>query len=413
MSFKKNLLTLIVSLLVTAVISAQHPINVGVWRGVLKLNDSTELPFNFTIEKLENHYTMIITNQEEHIPVTDIIVDKDSVFIKLPVFNSEFRLKNKGSSLNGEWVNRSRPTNTYSLPFTAIANEENRFLLPKKAHSLIKERWKVTFEPGSKDEYFSVGMFQTTNTKTIGTFTTETGDYRYLEGFSDEKKFIVSCFDGAHAYLFYATRANGKLINGHFYSGKSGHEKWIATPDDQFELRDPYGLTYLKPGYSKIDFSFKNLTGKTISLQDPVYKNKVVIVQLMGTWCPNCMDETRFLSSFYDRYKNKGVEVIGLAFERTSDFNAAVTNLNRLKDRLQVSYELLITGKTGKDQASQALPMLNAVMAFPTTIYIDKKGNVRKIYTGFSGPATGETYTNYVKETTLFIEELINEKVDN
>ena len=120
------------------------------------------------------------------------------------------------------------------------------------------------------------------------------------------------------------------------------------------------------------------------------------------------MDETRFLSGFYDAYQSKGVEVIGLAFER-GDFNAAVNNLNRLKDRLKVNYELLITEKNGKDQASQALHMLNGIMAFPTTIYIDKKGNVRKIYTGFSGPATGNAYTNYVKETTSFIEGLLKE----
>jgi len=409
MFLKKNRFLLLGFVLLSYISVAQQLINTGIWRGVLKLNDSTELPFNFEIQKLENRFTMIIFNQEEHIAVPDILVNGDSVFIKLPVFNSEFRLKNKVNALSGLWINRSRATTVYSLPFTAIANEDRRFLFPIKEHELVKERWKVTFQPGSKDEYFSVGSFQTTNNKTTGTFTTETGDYRYLEGFSDEKKFIVSCFDGTHAYLFYATRQNGELINGHFYSGKSGHEKWIATPDAEFELRDPYGLTYLKPGYSAIDFRFKNLNGKMVSLQDPVFKDKVVIVQLMGSWCPNCMDETKFLSNFYKDYKSKGVEIVGLAFERTTDFSAAVDNLTRLKNRFQIGYELLITEKNGKDQASQALPMLNAVMAFPTTIYIDKKGKVRKIYTGFNGPATGDTYINYVKETTLFIEDLLKE----
>jgi hypothetical protein len=121
------------------------------------------------------------------------------------------------------------------------------------------------------------------------------------------------------------------------------------------------------------------------------------------------MDETKFLSGFYDQYKIKGVEVIGLAFERNPDFSKAASNLTRLKTRFNVTYELLITEKTGKDQASSALPMLNAVMAFPTTIYIDKKGSVRKIHTGFNGPATGEKYTDFVKETTRFIESLLNE----
>jgi thiol-disulfide isomerase/thioredoxin len=380
----------------------------GTWRGVLKLNDSTELPFNFEIKNTENELFINIINADEHIKITEFSFKDDSLFIQMPVFNSEFRLKSNCSSMTGVWINRSRKE-TISIPFTAVYNQSKRFLLPEKTHPLIKERWKVTFEPGTPNEYFSVGIFQTINNKISGTFTTETGDYRYLQGFSDDKKFMVSCFDGAHAYLFYADRKNGALVNGHFYSGKSGHENWKAVPDHTFELRDPYTLTYLKPGYSKIDFSFKNLDGKTVSLSDNKFKNKVVIIQLMGSWCPNCMDETKFLSGFYDAYKNKGVEIIGLAFERVTDLNKAIGNVNRLKSRFNAQYEFLITEKTGKDQASAALPMLNAVMAFPTTIYIDKKGSVRKIYTGFSGPATGEKYTTYVQETTAFIEQLLKE----
>jgi peroxiredoxin len=410
--FKQLLLLLVVSF-VTMNGHAQSPqkpcaIETGMWRGVLTLNDSTELPFNFEIKNTGQEFFMDIINADEHIKATEFSFEGDSVFIKMPVFNSEFRLKCSASFMTGVWINRSRKEAT-SIPFTAVYNQTQRFLIAGKTHPLIKERWKVTFEPGTKDEYFSVGMFQTINTKTIGTFTTETGDYRYLQGFSDDKKFMVSCFDGAHAYLFHADRKDGNLVNGHFYSGKSGHEKWLAVPDATFELRDPYALTYLKPGYEKMDFSFKNLEGKTVSLSDEKFKNKVIIVQLMGTWCPNCMDETKFLSSFYQTYKDKGVEVIGLAFERTTDLNKAIGNVNRLKTRFGATYEFLITGKTGKDEASDALPMLNGVMAFPTTIYIDKKGTVRKIYTGFNGPATGEKYTTYVQETTAFIEQLLKE----
>ncbi len=388
-------------------------IKTGIWRGVLKLNDSTEVPFNFEVKahhELESALSIDIINADEHIETKEVSFNAkgDSVFIKMPVFNSEFRLKSGCESLTGVWINRSR-AEAVSIPFKATYNESRRFLFSEKTHPLIKERWKVTFEPGTKDEYFSVGMFQTINNKVTGTFTTETGDYRYLQGFSDDKKFIVSCFDGAHAYVFVADRKNGALVNGHFYSGKSGHEKWIAVPDETFELRDPYTLTALKPGYSKIDFSFKNLEGKTVSLSDEKFKNKVIIVQLTGSWCPNCMDETKFLSGFYDEYKNKGMEVIALAFERSTDFSKSVSNVTRLKTRFNATYEFLITEKTGKDQASEALPMINGIMAFPTTIYIDKKGAVRKIYTGFNGPATGEKYTTYVQETRALIDRLLNE----
>lgn len=387
---------------------AQSSLKSGIWRGLLKLNDTTDLPFNFEVRNSSEGLLFDIMNVDEHIKITEIQIKGDSVFIQLPVFNSEFRVKSTSTSLTGFWINRSRQDAVY-IPFTAVANEPKRFLFSGTLHPRITERLKVTFEPGTSHEYFSVGMFQIVNNQITGTFTTETGDYRYLEGFSDDKKFMVSCFDGAHAYLFTADRVRNELVNGHFYSGKTGHETWKASPDSTFELNDPYALTYLKRGYSGIDFSFKNLEGQMVSLKDEKFKNKVIIVQLMGSWCPNCMDETRFLAGFYDQYKNKGVEIIGLAFERTPDFKKAVENVNRLKNRFNATYEFLITGRTGADQASTVFPMLNKVMAFPTTIYIDKKGTVRKIHTGFSGPATGEKYTDFVQQTTDFISALLNE----
>jgi thiol-disulfide isomerase/thioredoxin len=409
-SFFKSGITLVVSLLFFAIFSFSQTNNfrVGIWRGALQLNDSTELPFNFEVQYDLAIYTIDFLNAKEHIKTNEIIIKGDSVIIHMPVFDSEFRCKNMGDSLKGVWINHARK-NKNIIPFTAKYGESRRFLLqPTKPLQLV-ERYKVTFEPGTKDEYFSVGTFATESGMAKGTFTTETGDYRYLEGYSAYGKFMVSCFDGAHAFLFTAKRSNDSLLNGNFYSGAHGHENFIAVQDDKFGLRNPDSLTYLKSGFTKVDFNFKNLEGKNVSLKDDKFKNKVVIIQIMGSWCPNCMDETRFLAPFYDKYKPKGLEIVGLAFERTDDFNKAVGNIERSKKRFNANYEFLITMKQGADQASEALPMLNKVMAFPTTIYIDKKGVVRKIYTGFYGPATGEKYAQYVEETTRFVEKLLAE----
>lgn len=409
--FFKSGIALVVSLLffVSGLAQIHLPITKGIWRGVLQLNDSTQLPFNFELKSNSDYpFVIEIINGQEKIEVTDISVKGDSIVFKMPVFDSEFRCKNFTDSLKGVWINHARK-NKNIIPFTAKYGESRRFLFPPTKPLVLKERYKVTFEPGTKDEYFSVGMFNTESGMTKGTFATETGDYRYLEGYSAYGKFMVSCFDGAHAFLFTATRSNDSLLNGHFYSGAHGHENWMAAQDDTFELRNPDSLTYLKQGFTKVDFNFKNLEGKNVTLHDEKFKNKVVIIQIMGSWCPNCMDETKFFAPFYDKYQPKGLEVVALAFERTDDFNTAVSNIQRSKTRFNANYEFLITMKTGAAQASEALPMLNEVMAFPTTIYIDKKGIVRKIYTGFNGPATGDAYTKYVEETTRFIEKLLAE----
>jgi hypothetical protein len=66
-------------------------------------------------------------------------------------------------------------------------------------------------------------------------------------------------------------------------------------------------------------------------------------------------------------------------------------------------------GGINKTEAQQKLPMLNHVLSYPTTIIIDKTGAVRKIHTGFNGPATGNKFTEFKNEFESFLAELVAE----
>ena len=117
------------------------------------------------------------------------------------------------------------------------------------------------------------------------------------------------------------------------------------------------------------------------------------------------MDETAFFTELYEKYNPQGLEIISLAFERFKDFDKASSAVNRVKTYFDAKYHFLIAGTSSKENASNALPMINAVMSYPTAIFINKKGEVVKIHTGFSGPGTSE-YTPYVLETTGLVEKL-------
>jgi thiol-disulfide isomerase/thioredoxin len=382
------------------------------WLGELQLNDSTALSFYFDILPAKQP-AIEIYNAEEVIRVTEVTTTKDSLIFRMPVFDSEFRLRKYADSMKGNWINHSRTDKN------VIAFKTHKVQTKPVSTCYCKPfegKWEVDFSPGNADDHYkAVGIFRNPKCWDMiyGTFLTETGDYRYLSGSVNVKGadtvMSLSAFDGSHAFYFKAKKKNG-TIEGDFYSGAHWHERWIAKRNDDFSLRNADSLTYLKPGYDKLDFRFTNLEGKTVSLSDDKYKNKVVIVQLMGSWCPNCMDETAYLAEFHKKYRNKGLEVIALAYEKTADTSKAASNVKRLKQKLGAEYEFLITGKTGKNAAAESLPMLNHVMAFPTTIIIDKKGKVRKIHTGFSGPGTGEYYTAFTKEFSLLIESLLEEK---
>ncbi|WP_317127930.1 peroxiredoxin family protein [Hyunsoonleella flava] len=167
----------------------------------------------------------------------------------------------------------------------------------------------------------------------------------------------------------------------------------------------------MKEGYEKIDFSFPDDSGNMVSLDDERFKDKVVIIQIMGTWCPNCLDESEFYAEYYNANEHKDLEIIALAFEYVNSKENAFNNIKRLKDKTGINYPVLLAqyGSSSKAKAQEKLPMLNHVLSYPTTIFVDKNGKVRKIHTGFNGPATGQKYIEFKEEFNVFVNELLAE----
>lgn len=382
----------------------------GVWRGVLSLQDQ-ELAFNFAVRKdSTGAYNVFIKNGGEHILLDEVTFEGDSVVMTLHIFDSELKTAISGDSLHGFYI-KNYETN-YRIPFRAAYNQDFRFIAQQENnHADFSGKYRVTFTDGKRD-IPAIGIFehQAGNIVT-GTFMTKTGDYRFLEGNVYGNEMILSTFDGNHAYLFTATRTSDTTLTGHFWSGKTLHRTWTAVLDENAALPDPEGLTKLKDGITTIDASFPDLDGNMINPTDEKYKNKVVILQIFGTWCPNCLDETRFLTDWYARNKHRDVTIIGLAFETNGDFDYASARVKKMVDKLGVEYDFVIAGSRDKEKVAEALPMLEGVLAFPTTIFIDRAGVVRKIHTGFSGPGTGIYYEQHVQHFNEYVNELLNDDI--
>lgn len=381
----------------------------GIWRATLKTVSGTEIPFNFVVSDTSGRKVMYITNAGERFRVDDISEGNDSVIIKLPLFDSEIKAAFNSSGLTGKWV-RHLPGRDVAMEFTAEHGVESRFLVAGDSPvQNVTGRWSSTFiSSDGKDTTIAVGEFIQDSTKVTGTFLTTTGDYRYLEGAISGDKLFLSTFDGSHAFLFTGRVKGNTIIDGKFYAGLSSVDNWTAKKDPNAMLPDAYSLTTLKPGYSTIDFNFPDLNGNNVSLASSRFKNKVVIVQFLGSWCPNCMDESGYLAPFYKKNKSRGVEVVGLAYEGTTDAERSKKSLRQLKERLDITYPILLTGYTNKE-ALKSMPALNEFKAFPTTIIIDKRGKVRSIHTGFSGPGTGKHYTDFIMEFEKQIDDLLRE----
>lgn len=408
----------------------------GYWRGVLMLEGkSTEeevdpdevaedfefeevtegqLPFVMEINYDEQENLIVeVINGEERFRADSIMVGHnkvngdDTLKIIFTVFNTHIIAKYEESIMQGYFVDNNRAD--YRIPFTARYGQNHRFTQLRKTPTMdISGKWETTFGVDGDDPYPAIGEFQQKDNHLSGTFLTETGDFRFLEGSVQANKLYLSCFDGAHAFLFEGKILEDQTIIGSFKSGTHYKTLWEAKQNPDATLADPDTLTYLNPGYETIDFTFPNTAGKMVSINDERYQDKVKIIQIMGTWCPNCKDETEFIRDYLEQNKNDDLEFIALAFERKKEKTEVMRILNKFKEKYDVPYEVLWAGFSNKKEAALALPMLNHVLSYPTMIFIDKNNKVRKIHTGFAGPATS-AYTDFKKDFNQFTAALLQE----
>ena len=438
-----TLILVSISLLLPACLVVENPYSglpPGPWRAVLKIEQNPvvpnprgeplpekiglqleeiaagELPFNFeVIYPTPDSFYLEIINGEERMIVDDITIGrdirtaKDTVLIDFPVFDSYITGIFVENVIQGEWVVRNREN--YRIPFVAFHGKDHRFTnLQKEPEMDISGRWEVTFGLSEDQEpYPAIGDFTQEGNHLTGTFLTETGDYRFLEGTVQEDRVFMSVFDGAHAFLFGAKILPDSTLSGFFRSGSHYRTLWEAKRNPEVQLRDPDELTQLKEGVESFDFSFENINGETISLSDPAYEDKVKIIQVFGTWCPNCRDETNFLVDYLKKNPDSDLAVIGLAFERHKNPLKAKTAIQRYIQKMDIDYEILLAAASDdKTVASETLPMLNEVTSFPTMIILDRNNQVKRIHTGFNGPAT-DKYAGFTKEFDTFIQELLSQ----
>ncbi|WP_235918505.1 peroxiredoxin family protein [Sediminibacterium soli] len=380
----------------------------GPWRGSLLREDGKSIHFHFDIRSENGKQVLYIINANERLRVDKLVHRKDSLFIEMPVFESRFRVRKLSpTQWQGVWI-KEGSVKQQVMPFTAATQQSLPPEETARAITDISGRWSVSFTHNNAP---AVGEWQQKGNTLRGTVLTPTGDYRYLSGVLDGDSLRLSTFDGSHAFLFTAkVESDQKISGGLFYSGATSVQPWEAVKNPDASLPDLAAM-HLKDGESKLNFRFRDLTGKMVSINDPKFRNKVVIVQIMGSWCPNCMDETAFLSEFYNRNRQRGVEVIGLAYEYSTDWERSRKSIQKFKDRFQVKYTLLNTGVTVTDslRTEKTLPQLTPIKSFPSTIFLDRKGRVAKLHAGFEGPGTGEHYEALKKDFAATVDRLLKE----
>jgi thiol-disulfide isomerase/thioredoxin len=407
----KKKFPVLIALSFVSFLSTAQP-KAGNYRGILVRADGREVVFIIEVSGAGHQTQLYIKNDTERLRATELTVKGDSFFFRMPTFESEFRTEiQQDGSLKGEWI-KGTASKTQHWTFIALPGKNRFDAIMGDAKYNVSGRWEVTVTRPNGTTRPAVADFVQKANRVTGTFLTPTGDYRYLDGIVTGDSILFSTFDGAHAYIFSARIvAKDRITSGFFGSGINGKETWVAEKNANATPPE-YDAPRMKPGYSKLDFVFPDIDGKKVSIGDDMFKNKVVIIQIMGSWCPNCLDETKFLSDYYDRNRDRGVEVVALAYEYSTDFQRSQKSLRRFQQLFNVKYPMLITGVAVSDslRTEKTLPQISPIRAFPTTIFLDRKGNVYEIHSTFYGPGSGKHYEDFKKEFNETVDGLLETK---
>jgi thiol-disulfide isomerase/thioredoxin len=388
----------------------------GPWRAVLSVPGG-ELPFGLDVATEQGRKVAYLVNGSDRVRVTEVEVRGDDVTLRMPGFSHRIEGRVDGDTLEGALVQVRRDGEELRVPLLARHGLAWRFspdapsTTPASAAGApgVEGRWSVTFTDDAGKSRVAVGEFRQQGRIVTGTFLQPTGDARYLAGELVGRELLLSKFDGGSALLYHATLAADGTLTGRLWYGLTSTEAFTARRDEAATLEGFEQATQMKAGADRLDFRFPDLGGTFVSLRDPFFHGKVVIVALAGSWCPNCHDEAAFLANLHRQLRGRGLEVVSLMFEQFGDFERAAEATHRFRERYDVDYTTLIAGISDKDDAASKLPQLNGVYAFPTTIFVDRHGKVRRLHTGFSGPATGRYYDELVRDFTAEVEALLAE----
>lgn len=395
---------------------AQAPVSFeGDWRFELD-SPGGLLPFGVSISKRQDgSLAGVMINGDEELPFSRVEQKGDALKLFVDHYDSRLVAKRQeDGSLRGTW-HRAAPKTPTAMKFKATPGAQNRFPAAPESEPMasVAGDWAMTFTEQDGSTFAGRALLKEEGGVVKGTILTDTGDYRFLEGRAGGGELALSVFDGAHAFLFRASLGDtSKSLKGDFWSRDSYHASFEAKAmgeGDKPVLGDPLEQVKLTSLDGRLHFDFPMLGGGQMSDADPSLEGKVVLVDIFGTWCPNCNDQAALLARWHAKYQSHGLEIVGIAFEFSGDEARDMEMLARYRDKYGITYPLLLGGTSDKKLAAEQLPDLSAVKSFPTLAFVDRNGKVQAIYSGFSGPATGARYGELLRAHEELIERLLGE----
>ncbi|MFM7565753.1 MAG: TlpA family protein disulfide reductase [Flavobacteriales bacterium] len=380
-------------------------------RGELYMNDRLIVPFDLFYQS-QAKPELVILNGEERITLVFEGRRSDSLFFNFPY--AAGKLVFHEATKRGYWLNLNKAI-PVQIPLTLEIKPKTEGV-SNKFDAAFEENtdaftgvFDVTFyEDGEKST--AIGIFDCQGKGVKGTFRTQTGDYRYLSGGVFKNTLKLSCFDGYHAYLFEANIDSSGILHGVFYAGQRYRAEWLGIRNNHAALSPENEISFSIHPLTPLSIDVKSFRGKEITLDKSFFKGRPTVVQLMGSWCPNCLDESLYFNALNSSGRYKPIRFVGVSFENGSSDKEKIKRMKGFSKRVSLNYPLYLGGGASTAEASKVFHQLNGVYSFPTTVFLDKQGRVVEVHSGFDGPATGGHFNQWKEKTQDLLRKLIEEE---
>jgi peroxiredoxin len=376
----------------------------GRWDATIVAN-GVEVPFEFEIVGEGSALKGSFFNGDERVTSTSSRLEDGRLVLRFDQYATRLDLALENGELTGEYNRGARG----AYPFRAKRAASSTGASSSGSDTPSIDGTWIVEARSKKGESAWRFIARQSGAEVTATILRVDGDTGTLRGRYRDGRFVLSHFSGARPLLLEVTpAADGTLTlvqNGQTQLRAARVE--AAAAKDIGDPTDPERHTTVKDPSEPLRFAFTDLDGRPVSDSDERFRNKVVLVNISGSWCPNCHDEAPFLASLYRKYKSSGLEIVTLSFEEPEQL-ANPTRLRAFIAEYGIDYTVLLAGEP--EQLTEKVPQAVNLNSFPTTFILGRDGRVRGVHAGFPSPGSGEYYLKAKRDITTQIERLLAER---
>ncbi len=383
----------------------------GLWQGTVTLVESKQVSFQMMLKLQGDASSGYFLVGDEQTPIPEVYQRGDSVLLEISEYGAAVRGVWDGETLKGNFLRFRTDTLAFPVEATPLSPAASTAKRPPTTDVPLVGKFQVYFHRGEVTDSSTIATFWVKNDSIYGTFIAQDGDYGLMVGKQISDLLQVNRFTGWQANVLDMKRENG-VWSGKYYARKNPPVSFTLEPRITLPKEQPGArMTRMKDPRKPFIFSGVTIAGDSIMHLDPRFRGKALLIDIMGTWCHNCMDAAPLLQQLYKEFQSQGLEIVGLSFELSDDPQTARKNLMLYQERFGITFPLLFCGTTDDPNVDARLrSQVEEFFAYPSTFFVGRDGRVKKVHVGFKGPGIGEEFQQQVEEYYQVVRELVEKK---